>query len=125
MDTSETYIKMADCEEIQVLNPARMSPVAFREYQREHDTSVWRGFTWLPRLDQLQEMVLASHNWTSVDLVWHFSEWAVKATNEWGNTTPFATMEQLWLAFVMKEKYNKTWSGEEWTVIKAEVSNVR
>ena len=24
------------------------------------------------------------------------------------------SMEQLWLAFVMKEKHNKTWNGEEW-----------
>jgi len=27
---------------------------------------------------------------------------------------PFHSMEQLWLAFVMKELYNKQWSGEEW-----------
>ncbi len=26
-----------------------------------------------------------------------------------------ATMEQLWLAFVMKEKYQKIWDGKEWT----------
>ena len=25
-----------------------------------------------------------------------------------------ASMEQLWLAFVMKEKFNKTWDGEKW-----------
>jgi len=24
------------------------------------------------------------------------------------------SMEQLWLAFVMKEKYNKIWNGENW-----------
>jgi len=23
-------------------------------------------------------------------------------------------MEQLWLAFVMKEKHNKTWNGKDW-----------
>ena len=27
------------------------------------------------------------------------------------------TMEQLWLVFVMHEKYNKEWSGEEWISI--------
>lgn len=26
----------------------------------------------------------------------------------------FNSMEQLWLAFVMKEKHNKTWNGKEW-----------
>jgi len=26
----------------------------------------------------------------------------------------FHSMEQLWLAFVMKEKYNKVWNGSDW-----------
>lgn len=26
----------------------------------------------------------------------------------------FPSMEQLWLAFVMKEKYNKVWNGNDW-----------
>ena len=26
----------------------------------------------------------------------------------------FSSAEQLWLAFVMKEKYGKVWNGEEW-----------
>lgn len=26
----------------------------------------------------------------------------------------FNSMEQLWLAFVMKEKFNKVWDGEDW-----------
>jgi hypothetical protein len=29
----------------------------------------------------------------------------------------FDTMEQLWLAFVMKELYGKGWNGEEWVAI--------
>jgi hypothetical protein len=34
------------------------------------------------------------------------------------NNTGFDSMEQLWLAFVMKEKYNKQWNFEtkEWEV---------
>ena len=27
------------------------------------------------------------------------------------------SMEQLWLAFVMKENHNKTWDGEKWSLI--------
>ena len=69
----------------------------------------WIG---LPYQDQLQEIVLAIHKWTAVDLVWHFSEWATKATNEWGNSIPFGSTEQLLIQFVMKEKYNKTWDDE-------------
>lgn len=29
----------------------------------------------------------------------------------------FASMEQLWLAFVMKEKYSKVWDGKNWSVV--------
>ena len=28
----------------------------------------------------------------------------------------FVTMEQLWLAFVMEEKFQKIWNGEEWII---------
>jgi hypothetical protein len=28
-----------------------------------------------------------------------------------------ASPEQLWLAFVMKEKYNKVWNGEDWVKV--------
>jgi len=28
----------------------------------------------------------------------------------------FKTMEQLWLAFVMKERFGKTWNGEDWII---------
>jgi len=68
---------------------------------------------WLPRQDQLQEMcaggcpggymkmLVKICGW---DGVTYSSDWAIK----------FKSMEQLWLAFVMKEKYNKTWNGKEW-----------
>ena len=26
----------------------------------------------------------------------------------------FSSFEQLWLVFVMKEKYGKTWNGQDW-----------
>jgi len=29
-------------------------------------------------------------------------------------TNDFTSMEQLWLAFVMNEKYNKVWNGKDW-----------
>lgn len=29
----------------------------------------------------------------------------------------FTSMEQLWLAFVMKEKHNKAWNGEDWVKV--------
>jgi hypothetical protein len=50
---------------------------------------------WLPRQDQLQEMYGT------------FQECSV-------NGGVVTSMEQLWLAFVMKEKHNKVWNGNDW-----------
>ncbi|KKM75481.1 hypothetical protein LCGC14_1389750 [marine sediment metagenome] len=107
MDTSETYIKMCDCEEIQDKKP-------FDPY---HNTSVWHddswgGFTWLPRQDELQEMVIDDGIYRMLykfDLFYHNLyrgfEWTGKC---------FSSMEQLWLAFVMKYFSGKVWDGEGW-----------
>ena len=67
-------------------------------------------FIWLPRQDQLQEMVIDNtkgcDKWT----------WLLEFFFRWTNKSGFQnwSMEQLWLAFVMSEKYNKKWTGKEW-----------
>lgn len=116
MDTSETYIKMCDCPEIQ----------GKWQYQRG-DWYAWSeglkwfacpdtaddfigfegscGKTWLPRQDQLQEMV---GGMCSIDLMADYLD----ATYDLGFEPE--SMEQLWLALVMREKYNKDWNGKEW-----------
>ncbi len=77
-------------------------------------------FIWLPRQDQLQEMVSLPNSekigiW--FEKQFRFYEWAGKKYNKnelqnnWGT---FKSMEQLWLAFVMKERFSKQWSGKEW-----------
>ena len=84
--------------------------------------------TWLPRQDQLQDMLyvlptdpryhgegvfnisfVACPNVICKELA-EFSE----ADCEMG----LKTMEQLWLAFVMKEKYDKVWNGKDWELSK-------
>jgi hypothetical protein len=70
---------------------------------------------WLPRQDQLQDMVKAKGN-----IAGHYIPYAlVLSIVEFvGNniTHQFDSMEQLWMAFVMKEKYNKVWNGETWEI---------
>jgi hypothetical protein len=74
---------------------------------------------WLPRQDQLQE-IYADHtygneranNWATYAID-QFSFWVLE--KDVGFSTLESSFEQLWLAFVMKEKFNKTWTGEEWT----------
>ena len=67
---------------------------------------------WLPRQDQLQEMLelwrYCSNEVSSLAWgVWNFY------THADDNYYP-DSMEQLWLAFIMAEKFSKRWSGEEW-----------
>jgi len=72
------------------------------------------GAIWLPRQDQLQEMVETTETLPELivqDKLAHFCMWVKYQCH-----IPLTSMEQLWLAFVMKEKYNKTWDGEEWLI---------
>lgn len=71
-----------------------------------------KGKTWLPRQDQLQEMWAyhiyskeRANNWVTFAIE-QFSFWVLN--EDVGFSSLDASMEQLWLAFVMKEKYKKT-----------------
>ncbi len=108
-------------------------------------------YIWLPRQDQLQEMVNPEHmkSIVSFNLIRSFSDFclpeivihheSLEAYRECQDEekkrvyekrieagyehqryiAQFTSMEQLWLAFVMKEKYGKVWDGGEW--VKADV----
>jgi len=72
---------------------------------------------WLPRQDQLQEMVKRSdyspklHDGNLL-LVSIFKDWV---KDNWQSLLASEnSMEQLWLAFVMEERWNKYWNGENW-----------
>ena len=107
-------------------------------------TEYKRRCIWLPRQGQLQKMVQdvgtwADHNRALAQCFASFcnpsfatSGGELKIAKEdkavmakWGERLQkyvgaenylrqFTSMEQLWLAFVMKEKYNKTWNGKDW-----------
>ena len=128
MDTSETYIKQSDCPEIQGL--VRYKPAVltfFDEGKKERplrigeDGSYFWGKKeiWLPRQDQLQEMVIPEDEKDCLNkyivLLDDFQDWVLNDCTglEWAHLHA-VTMEQLWLAFVMKEKFNKTWNGDKW-----------
>jgi len=74
---------------------------------------------WLPRQDQLQEIV-GGHPTSFLSKLGKFMYREHDASNPnnleiWNK---FNSMEQLWLAFVMKKKYNKEWKGNDWETIK-------
>lgn len=122
MDTSKEYIKMCEkAEEIQKRWGAVKGDVYCFKGENYDSSSMGyipykqKAAVWLPRQDQLQEMVrnmpvdlpLSAIGW-----IGKFYQWCV---DEMEHVTPMKnSMEQLWLAFVMKEKYNKVWTGKEW-----------
>ena len=68
----------------------------------------------LYRQDQLQEMVGEE---SEVMLLEYILCFVFDTTKHWWQieyTKQFDSMEQLWLAFVLKELYSKIWNGEEW-----------
>ena len=63
---------------------------------------------WLPRQDQLQGMVGRDWRYIFPKFIWWYTDVDMR------HLEIISSMEQLWLAFVMKEKFGKTWNGEEW-----------
>ncbi len=137
MDTTETYIKMCDCPEIQSQwKPAEGDCCVERKYldfplhlldnlggwgfitatgRQEDDEFGQEISIWLPYQDQLQKMVVEypkDEPWVTFTSLRDFVMTLPNTRSVY--TEQFISWEQLWLAFVMKEKHNKTWSGTEW-----------
>lgn len=65
-----------------------------------------------PRQDQLQEMVEDKPYELCRKILRFWSDPPYYITNNLRHD--YNTMEQLWLAFVMHEKYQKIWNGKDW-----------
>lgn len=65
---------------------------------------------WLPRQDQLQEMIKPGlyANHPAWNVLFQFYDY-MKVHRK-----GFDSFEQAWLIFVMKANYNKVWNGKEW-----------
>jgi len=135
MDTSEQYIKMCDCEEVQDVEPGHVGDYRYsgesdwdRDSQRfvlhywillrtddgdavvciaEYESGEERAI-FLPRQDQIQEWM-------------NYCFWDVMLENfiefydgGYVSEIGFLSMEQFWLAFYMHEKHGKVWNGDEW-----------
>lgn len=108
MDDSKQFIKQ--CEKAEEVQEQWAVYIGNNWYVQSggcvmlFDTKVDGDEIWLPRQDQLQEMVgYQIPSGTQLQLFFAFTL-----------TQKRISMEQLWLAFVMKEKYGKVWNGEEW-----------
>ena len=124
MDKSKEYIKMCDCPEIQKNHNQKIGDRQIDNDSDETNESYivtalgslgenvpcYPHEIWLPRQDQLQEMVEDN----VYNFVFDFYHFVMKLCRKQKNTS-LPSMEQLWLTFTMKEKFNKTWDGEKWT----------
>lgn len=135
MDTTEKYIKMCEkAEEIQnLIDMFQLGNFLWRGKEYLYEACVCDAVpcfkdekVWLPRQDELQDILKATHltnPYNLVSFLWNVlnedkscpeevsCEECIKESMYWRN---FKTMEQLWLAFVMYEKYNKSWNGKKW-----------
>jgi hypothetical protein len=143
MDTSKEYIKMCEkATEIQDLwdksdNSENFGDFYFPSIKDNHEQKVrcvdyefpypafsTEGLIWLPRQGQLQEMCeidkyeserLPKALALLDTMITHFHEgWWDGGWNPSKYACSFTSMEQLWLAFVMGQKYGKTWNRNEW-----------
>ena len=74
-----------------------------------HNEAHKKTCIWLPTQEQLQEMMLKPKNTLCPDIFTLIALLGVfAAVNKYDN------MNELWVAFVMKEKYNKIWNGKDW-----------
>lgn len=83
------------------------------EFRGEPDFNE-KHFIWIPRQDQLQKMV-KTEIW--FENLYRFYDWINKdkfSKDALGMCNKFDSLEQLWLTFVMHEKYGKIWDGENW-----------
>lgn len=69
---------------------------------------------WLPRQDQLQILVYSKEQLEFPSAMLLDQQQGIAAFIRKETMRYFSSMEQLWLAFVMKEKYDKVWNGKGW-----------
>lgn len=119
MDLSTEYIDMSrEAKEIQELWEFRDGD--YIEHKR--NANCWSGYdafdypgyplkeqgaVWLPRQDQLQDM-LGDYYYTS-SIMYYILEFGTDH-----DAPEPISWEKVWLEAVMWEKYQKTWNGETW-----------
>jgi len=136
MDTSETYIKM--CEKAVEIQEAHSWEEGDYGWQgtpsygvhclvSHRDLVIWEKadeglpfhLIWLPRQDQLQEMVGGYqphmfHAFIEFVIGCSYLESWGDYPNQWDKCQSY---EQLWLAYVMYQKHGKAWNGDAWELV--------
>lgn len=110
MDNSKEFQSMLD-------EAIKSEPLAFNGFDRTKNVQ-----------DQLQEMCGLYRDKLWVDTIFQFNNFFHECNThelpvgvyEVISNPQFISMEQLWLAFVMKEKYNKVWLDNNWVEVRGD-----
>ena len=126
MDKSSHYLKMSESAKViqkqwkpdfgdffVSMSSGQTSPCLSLVSELEKKVSYLKTIkaVWLPRQDQLQEMVIEKYA-APWDLAIAFSN--VLMADDASYFDNFDSMEKLWLAFIMIEKRKKKWKDGEW-----------
>ena len=124
MDTTKEYIKMCEkAKEIQkdhefeygdLFQDVMGSKAIFIPWEQniKECPEYYRDCIWLPRQDQIQEMMeIPCTVWRASSLFRKVQKFIM----DYKELEPLS-MEQIWLCIVMKDLYNKTWNGEDWVI---------
>lgn len=87
------------------------------QFKGKIDGYLWHCI-WLPTQKQLQKMIYAYCDYERINRISEFVgmdafEYGWDAWCEFIND---ASMEEIWLVFIMYKKYNKVWNGNDWQV---------
>jgi len=119
MDTSETYVRMANHPKIQEQwdktdNEFSISYKDKNIWISHEGNFTYKAEIWLPRQDQIQKMIGKTESAFCI----------YRSGNRWGGeiyrdreqvfTIEMDSPEQLWLAFYMDECHKLVWYGEKW-----------
>jgi hypothetical protein len=114
-DKDETWNKVeilcyqpADAKQFWISTEGKKSIIlSAKDLVKEHSK-------WLPRQDQLQEMMSNSSDSYVAAIVDNLFAFTMGVSDS-DNYIP-ETMEQLWLVYIMSERYDKIWNGADWDV---------
>ncbi len=117
MDKSETYIKMSEKAWGRVKEPITIISAYPHLVHQEGEIFYFENDVYaacgdgtaipLQRQDQLQDMIFGN----MAEQYQKLSDFIASSPFP---CAYFGSWEQLWLAFVMKEQFNKTWNGDDW-----------
>lgn len=114
IDNSDLYFNMCDkAEEIQAIfekNRVNLKDIS-------HVIEIEKT-TWMPSQEQLQGMVKNNDLLLLLRDFILFVKQCFQTSTTDKNKLQFTSMQQLWLAYVMKKNYNKAWNNIRWIEIK-------